>query len=194
MSKVEFGLSHLHYAPITEGDDGPEFGTPVAIPGAVSLTLEDAGDTSTFYADNISYYVSSTSSSKTGTMTIARAQVKFLEDLLGYETDDNGVVVQFADAVPKPFALLYEVATDTDPVKFVLYNVTLSSPSSEHNTTTDTTEPDTQEYSFTAAATNFDFGGTDRAVLGAFVEKSETSTAAYNAWYTAVKTPSKASA
>ena len=44
-SKVRFGLSNVYYAPITNSG----YGTPVRIPGAVSLSLSVEGsDPSTF--------------------------------------------------------------------------------------------------------------------------------------------------
>ena len=53
--KVKFGISNVHYA-ILDGENNT-YGTPVAIPGAVSLSLEPSGDTTPFYADNIQYFV-----------------------------------------------------------------------------------------------------------------------------------------
>ena len=56
--KVRFGLSKLYYAVLTEGATNA-WATPVAIPGAVSMDLENNGTDNTFYADNVAYYKSS---------------------------------------------------------------------------------------------------------------------------------------
>ena len=47
--KVRFGLSKLYYAVLTEGATNA-WATPVAIPGAVSMDLENNGTDNTFYA------------------------------------------------------------------------------------------------------------------------------------------------
>ena len=186
-AKVEFGLSNIYYAPYEDG----KYGTPVHVPGAVSLSMDPTGDSSTFYADNIGYYVTRGASGKSGTITIARATVALLSDILGFETDENGVAVEFSDAAAKEFALLYQVQTDASALKFALFNCSLGNKKDSHNTQSESTDPDTQEYDITAAARTFTFGGTDRAILGAFCESTSS---AYADWFTKVYTPTKAGA
>ena len=52
-NKVKFGLSNVHIAKITEEDGAITYGTPFAMPGAVSLSADPEGETTPFYADNI---------------------------------------------------------------------------------------------------------------------------------------------
>ena len=49
---------NCHYAKATLDPDTNEvtFATPVAIPGAVNLSLDPEGDTEPFYADDMVYY------------------------------------------------------------------------------------------------------------------------------------------
>ena len=57
-NKIKYGIKSVYYAVATQGTGGAlTYATPVAIPGAVSLSLEAQGDTNTFYADNIAYFL-----------------------------------------------------------------------------------------------------------------------------------------
>ena len=47
-NKVKFGLKNVHYAMLTEEGEEVTYGTPVRIPGAVNLSMDAQGDTSTF--------------------------------------------------------------------------------------------------------------------------------------------------
>lgn len=148
--KVKFGIRNVHYAVMSA--DTPTYETPVAIPGAVSFSLEASGDTTPFYADDLQYFVTVANNGYTGDLEVALFPDSFLEDVFGYvlsETDK--VMTENATTQPKQFALLFEEEGDTTGTKYVLYNCTCTRPSRSLTTTTETTEPQTQTVSVTAS-------------------------------------------
>ena len=55
-NKVTFGLSNVHIGKYEVGSDGTvTLGTPMALPGAVSLSLDPETLEIEFYADNVKY-------------------------------------------------------------------------------------------------------------------------------------------
>lgn len=189
-SKVQFGISKAYYAVI--GTDGT-YGTPVALPGAVSLTLSREGsDPEKFWADNIAYYVfPAVNGGYTGTLTLAKVPDKFKQDVLGEIVDDNGTQLEVTDATTKPFALLWEVEGDADQKRRVFFNCTAQRVAESASTKSDSTSPDTQDLEFTAIGKDFTIAGETRNVVRG---SSVTSDTAFASWYTAVPTPTKASA
>ena len=148
--KVKFGIRNVHYAVMN--DDSPTYGTPVAIPGAVSFSMEAGGDTTPFYADDIQYYVTVSNTGYTGDLEVAMFPDSFLKDIFGYEeSTTDKIITENATKQPKQFALLFEEEGDTTGTKFVLYNCTSTRPSRNLATTTETTEPQTQTASITAS-------------------------------------------
>ena len=149
--KVKFGIKNVHYAVLSD-EATPTYETPVAIPGAVSFSLEANGDTSPFYADNMQYFVTVANNAYTGDLEVALFPEEFLTDVFGYTVSETDkVVTENATVQPKSFALLFEEAGDATGTKFVLYNCTCTRPSRSLSTTTGTTEPQTQTVSVTAS-------------------------------------------
>ncbi len=148
--KVKFGIKNVHYA--VKSDDTPTYESPVAIPGAVSFSLEASGDTTPFYADDMQYFVTVANNGYTGDLEVAYFPEKFLQDVFGYvESTNDKVITENATAQPKQFALLFEEEGDVSGTKYVLYNCTCTRPSRSLATTTETTEPQTQTASVTAS-------------------------------------------
>ena len=93
-NKVKFGLKNCHYAKATLDPDtnAVTFGTPVAIPGAVNLSLDPEGDTEPFYADDMVYYTTVANNGYSGDLEIALIPESFRKDILKETEDANGVL------------------------------------------------------------------------------------------------------
>lgn len=149
MSKVKFGLSNVHIAKRTVAEGGAvTYDTPVALKGAVELTLEPQGEQTEFFADNIKYYVVNTTSGYTGTLTIALVPNWFKKDYLGYVEDTNGNLVETNKAGGE-FGLMFQVETDEENQKYAIFNCVCSKPSQSFATTEATAEPQTAALTIT---------------------------------------------
>lgn len=176
-NKIKYGLKNVHYAVITEGGDG--YGTPVKIPGAVSMSLSARGDRTEFYADDQLYYAESTNDGYEGDLEFALIPDDFKKDVLGYKEDANGVLFEDANATPKNFALLFEFSGDKNAVRHILYNVNASRPNMESSTKTNTKEPATETISIVASP---------EPDTGMVKAKVEPGNAQYDTWYNQVYT------
>ena len=182
-NKVKFGIKNCFYAVATIADDGSAtYATPVALKGAVSLSLEAQGDNSPFYADDITYYMSAANSGYQGDLELALIPDSFKKDVLGYGEDTNGILYEDADAEAKHFALIFEFSGDQHATRHVMYNCTATRPSTGSSTITDTKEPQTESTTITA-----------KSIYNAALDKNITKASCrsdqatqYNAWNTAV--------
>lgn len=179
-NKVKYGLQKCYYAIFTEADG--TYGTPVALPGAVSLSLEQQGETTPFRADNIDYWTSVSNNGYEGDLELALIPDSFLTDVMGEATDaTTGLQYELADAKPKAFALLFQFEGDQHATRHVMYNCKASRPSVGSQTTPDgAIEPQTETISLKASARP-----TDNIVKA----KAKESDTCYATFFTTVPVP-----
>jgi phi13 family phage major tail protein len=181
-NKVKFGLKNCHYALVTLGDDGAvTFGTPVAMPGAVSLSLDAEGENEPFYADDSVYYMVSDNNGYSGDLELALIPESFLTDIMHETEDSNGVLYENKDVEPEHFALLFEFTGDQRKIRHCMYYCSASRPSVSGNTREDSTEVQTETLSLTVSPLP---SGLVKVKTG-----TNTTDAVYNAWYNAVYEP-----
>ena len=186
-NKVKFNLKNVHIAILTKGDEGEfTYGTPTALPGAVSLTLDAEGEASPFYADGIVYFRTVTNNGYSGELEIALITDWFRENVLKETKDAKGVFIEKSDNVePVYFAMLFEFDGDQKAIRHVLYNCTVSTrPTMESSTKEDTIEPGTETLAISADPRE---DGLVKAKTG-----DDTDDATYQGWYQAVYVPTVA--
>lgn len=184
-NKVKFGLKEVHIAKITYGTDGDgkptiTYGTPFAIPGAVNLSLDPAGESADFYADNTKYFNAFSNQGYTGSLEMALVNNQFKVDILGQTFDNNGAFVENKDDTISDFALGFQVDGDAKNRKFWFYCVSAQRPSVASQTLETAKTPVTETLNITASARITD------GEVKVFMEESNSNTAAYSSFFTTV--------
>lgn len=153
-NKVKYGLKGVYFAKATidPATNTATYATPVAWPGAVSLSLDPEGETTKFRADNIDFWVGQSNNGYSGDFESALVPDAFRTEILGDYEDNAGVLVEDAGAKTQPFALLFQFEGDDKNVRHVLYNCTAARPNVEGSTTEEETEPQTETLEITAVA------------------------------------------
>lgn len=179
-NKVKFGLSKAYYAIFNE--TAGTYETPVAMPGAVSLSLEQQGETTPFRADNIDYWTAVSNNGYEGELELALIPDSFLTDVMGELADaTSGLQYEVADAQPKAFALLFQFEGDQNATRHVMYNCKATRPSVASQTTPDgAIEPQTETISIKASA---------RPQDNIVKAKAAAEATAYASFFTAVQIP-----
>ena len=186
-NKVRFGLKNVYYAVLTESSDNTNntYATPVAVPGAVTLTMDSNGTDGTFYADNVAYYKTFANNGYSGELEMARVNDAMLKDVWGM-TVEGGILTEKTGIQPKPFALLFQIEGDQKEELHVLYRVVpTSKPSMGSQTVGEEVEPVTQTFSFDALP--LVTGPSYQAGLIQGKTIDTTATATRTAWFTAVQ-------
>ena len=126
------------------------FATPVAIPGAVNLSLDPEGDTEPFYAADMVYYTMVANNGYSGDLEIALIPESFRKDILKETEDTNGVLIEDSTVEPEHFALLFEFSGDKKKIRHCMYYCTAARPTIEGKTNEDSKEVQTESLEITA--------------------------------------------
>lgn len=184
-NKVKFGLSNVHIAKITQttnssGNPVITYGTPFAIPGAVSLTLDPEGDSADFFADNTKYFSDSANNGYSGSLEMALIPNDFRTNILGETLDSNGALIENKDDKLSDFALGFQIEGDETGRKYWYYQVTPSRISNSSQTTETSKTPVTDTINITASTRITD------GQVRVFMEDNGTNTTEYNGFFTTV--------
>lgn len=150
-NKVQFNLKNVHYAIVETSGEAVSWKTPVKVPGAVNLALEQQGELFKFYADGLVYWNAASNNGYEGDLEMALIPDQMLQDVWGMkkEADDN-VIVENAFEQPKSIALLFQIDGDASERLYCLYNCALTRPGISGKTTEGTKEPQTQKCTVSA--------------------------------------------
>lgn len=186
-NKIKYGLKNVHYAVATIAADGSAtYESPVAIPGAVSLSMEPQGDNTPFYADNIVYWTGVANNGYQGDLEIARVPDSFKIDVLGYIVSGNGMLVENANAPAVHFAFMFQFEGDEKATRHVMYNCTAARAAAAGNTKAESVEPQTESMTITATTVYVEALDTDVVKSETYASTSDT---LYNAFFEAVTMP-----
>lgn len=183
-NKIKYGISKCYYAKATQSSDSTLiYSAPVALPGAVSLSLSISGDTNSFYADNITYWTSNVNNGYQGDLELALIPDDFRKDILGETLDAKGMYVERSSDAQSEFALLFQFEGDEHNTKHCLYRCVASRPEVSGSTKEDSIEPQTETVTLTAMPRIAD------EVVKARCPYTATTSSAYYTWFNAVTEP-----
>lgn len=184
-NKVKYNLKNAHYAMLSIEEDGKvSYGTPTAMPGSVSISLDANGEPENFYADGEAYYVINNNMGYNGDLELAMIPESFRTDALKEQLDDKGVLIENAQVELAAFALLFEFDGDQRHIRHVLYNCSASRPGIEGKTNEESRDVQTEKLTIKAAPLA---NGMVKAKTG-----DTTDATVYNDWYKAVYMPTAA--
>lgn len=183
-NKVKFNICNVHYALLTVSEEGEvTFAKPVAMPGAVSLSLDPNGEPSNFYADGYAYYTISNNMGYEGDLELALVPESFRTDVLKEALDANKVLVENANVETENFALLFEFDGDVKKIRHVLYNCSAARPNIESATNEEEIEVRTETLTIKASP-----------LASGYVKartSDDTTSTTYTGWYETVYMPTE---
>ena len=159
------------------------YATPVALPGAISLTMSANTARKILTVDETEAGAAEVLVNYAGELTLARIPDAFRADCLGELRDDYGMKYETVAPVTARFALLFEFDGDQHKTRHVFYNCSVSRPGVAGRTVVPDEGPDpsqgTETLTITAAARS---DGLVRA-------RCSPGDAAYDTWFEGVSLP-----
>lgn len=183
-NKITFGLEQVAIALLTT-ESPLAYAEPIPIPGAVKFSPSPQGKEESFYADNTLYYTATSNDGYTADLEMATIPDAVLKDIFGWKIDQNGMLVEIADAIPQEFALLGQIQGDAKHRRFVYYRCKAARGKKDHNTKADAIKVDTDIITLTIIPITI---GDDKVIRGV-MELNETNATAYNAFFDDVYVP-----
>lgn len=152
-NRIKYGLKNVHYAVVIgDAENGITYGTPIPIPGSVNLSLKANVEKVLIAADDDPEYATLyDNKGYEGEIEMQVIPDSFAADVLGDETDTNGVIIEGSTAKPNPIALLFEFDGDKKKIRHIMYNCSVTKPDIESSTKGDKAESKTDKLAFTAA-------------------------------------------
>ena len=154
-NKVRFGLSNLYFGTYTVAANGTvTLGSPVKVPGAVSLNLDPETEETVFWADNVKYYVTNADNGFTGEVEVAAFNDDFKTTFMNYVALADGGIAQIKGMDNQTCYMMFQSEGDAQSRRGILYNVTLGQISRSYQTTEGTKEPQTATLGITVVGDN----------------------------------------
>lgn len=186
MGRIRYGLKNLYYATATDNGSGTlTYATPVAIPGAKSISLSAVGDALDEYADDVLWFHADANQGYNGSLEFedTAAGDAFVATVLGQTTDTADVIWESASDQAVEFALLgqfsLEGGTETGK-RFAFLRCVIARPELAGQT---------KESGITVATNSVTITAMPR-ISDDLVKASCVSTSsAYANWFAAVPTP-----
>ena len=183
-NKITYGIEQVYYAKATDDGTGTlTYATPVAIPGARSISLSASGENTKWYADNIVYFSGENNNGYEGDLVVAMLPDSFRTDILGEVLDAKGFYVETSGNQTAEFALLFQFEGDQNGTRHCFYRCTAKRPAVASSTVEDSIEPNEQTITITAVPRI-----SDKVVKANCPYTSDVSSS-YQSWYTAVQEP-----
>lgn len=145
-NKVQFNLKNVHFAPLTEGAEGPSWATPIKNPGAVNLALSQQGEVTPFYADGTIFYQATSNNGYSGDLEVARFVDAVMTGIWKHvKGSTSGLLTEHADVEPSAFALLFQIDGDQTDSLYCMFNCTGTRPDITSKTNESTKTPGTNK-------------------------------------------------
>lgn len=192
MGRIIHGNQNFGYATINVGSDSTTFGTPVMLPGMVSMEIEVDQDTTTIYADNKSYCQLMGAKVRKATGSFRYISNAYAQ-LLGFYQNENGMMT---DTGPHSnhcifFETVEENCEDSSVTQTLhyLYNVKGGEPSFSSATDEDEVEAQEIEIEYTANDSSFVVDGQGKAVQYGYITRTAENATWYDTFTQAVLKP-----